>query len=327
MTRGTTLTVLAALALAAAPAAAQSPTPQAGTPQVPTLQERLGYPANARLLIIHADDFGMAHSVDRAIMEAFERGWITSASIMVPCPWFQEVATWARAHPDADLGIHLTLTSEWTPYRWGPISGRDKVRSLLDAQGYLPLLAEEQAKQAKPKEAELELRAQIDAARAAGIHISHLDSHMGTVFQTEPLFKVFGDLSKSYGIVRLLERQGNHGGAEAPAWAASEAKYALVDRVVQIGQGVPPEQWLDAYEKMLAPLPPGVYQLIVHLGYDDDEFRGATFDHPGWGAAWRERDLAVVRSEQFRNFLRDQGFRLITWRDLAKAGATTTALR
>jgi len=323
MTRRTALHAAVALtALAAAPLAAQS----AG-PQSPTVQERLGYPAGARLLVIHADDFGMSHSVNRAIMEALEHGWVTSASIMVPCPWFPEVATWAKAHPDADLGIHLTLTSEWTPYRWAPLSGRDKVKSLLDAQGYLPLLAEQAAKQDKPKEAESELRAQIDFARAAGVHITHLDTHMGTVLQAEPLFKLYRALGKSYALPVLLERRGEHGGAQAPAWARAAVNEAPLDLVVQMGTGVPADRWLDAYKKMLAPLPPGVYQLIVHLGYDDDEFRGATFDHPGWGAAWRQQDFDVVRSDAFRDFLKQQGFQLITWRELGKALATTTAMR
>src|SRR5438034_11045217 len=104
-----------------------------------TAQERLGYPASARLLVIHADDLGMAHSVDRATFEALERGWITSSSILVPCPWFAEVVRFARAHPDADLGIHLALNSEWTGLRWGPVAGAGAAPSLLDADGYLPL--------------------------------------------------------------------------------------------------------------------------------------------------------------------------------------------
>ena len=92
------------------------------TAQSRTLQERLGHPADARVLVIHADDLGMSHSVNRATFEALEKGWITSASILVPCPWFPEVARWARAHPQADLGIHLAVNSEWTGFRWAPIS-------------------------------------------------------------------------------------------------------------------------------------------------------------------------------------------------------------
>src|SRR5436853_4727693 len=104
--------------------------------QQQTLQEKLGYPANARLLIIHADDFGMAHSVNRAIAQSLENGWVTSASIMVPCPWFPEVVSWGKAHPNADLGIHLVLDSEWADFRWAPIAGRNQVPSLLDPDGY-----------------------------------------------------------------------------------------------------------------------------------------------------------------------------------------------
>src|SRR3954453_19051354 len=149
-----------------------------------TVQERLGYPADARLILIHADDLGMSHSVNRATFEALERKWITSSSILVPCPWFPEVATWARAHPDADLGIHLAVNSEWTTFRWGPVSPVDAVRSLLDKDGDLPLEETEVVAHAQPDQVERELRAQIDRARTAGIRLSHLDSHMATLFRT-----------------------------------------------------------------------------------------------------------------------------------------------
>jgi hypothetical protein len=288
------------------------------TGQAPTLQERLGHPADARLLVIHADDLGMSHSVNRATFEAFENGWITSASILVPCPWFPEVARWARAHPDADLGIHLAVNSEWTGFRWGPVGPRDAVSSLLDPDGYFHLLETDVVARARPAEIDRELRAQIDRARAAGVTVTHLDSHMATLFRTPELFDVYRKLGSSYGLPVLMERVGDRGG-EQSAWATAAQADALVDRVVSIPQGVAKADWPQAYEKMLAPLPPGVYQLIVHLGYDDEEMRGATFDHADWGAEWRQNDLELVRSARFGDFLRQQRFVPVRWKDLARA--------
>ncbi|MGA8185650.1 MAG: ChbG/HpnK family deacetylase, partial [Terriglobia bacterium] len=104
--------------------------------QMQHIAEKLGYPADSKLLIIHADDLGVAHSQDRASFQALEEQDVTAASVMVPCPWFTEVADFAKSHPDADLGLHLTLTSEWKTYRWGPVAPRDQVGSLLDPNGY-----------------------------------------------------------------------------------------------------------------------------------------------------------------------------------------------
>ena len=296
-----------ALALAATPAAAQ---------QTPTVQERLGHPPDSRLLILHADDLGMSHSVNRATFEALEQGWITSASILVPCPWFPEVARFVSTHQDldVDLGIHLALNSEWTSFRWGPASPVDEVPSLLDEEGYLPLLEPMVVAQARPGEVERELRAQIERARTAGIPISHLDSHMGTLFRSEALFEVYRRVGAEYDLPILVERRGDR-----TAFTAAAQSEALLDEVLSISPGVPAQEWLTEYKRLLAPLPPGVYQLIVHLGYDDAEMQGATWDHPDWGAAWRQSDLDLVRSQAFRDFLVEQGFVLIDWADLDRA--------
>ncbi len=295
------------LSLLAFGAAVQS---QTQNPPPKSVAERLGYPANSRLLVIHADDFGMSHSVNRAIIEALENHWVTSASILVPCPWFPEVARWAKAHPEADLGIHLALNSEWTTLRWGPVSAQPKGSSLLDPDGYLPLTTDYVASHAKISDVETETHAQIDKARAAGINLTHLDTHMGAIVTTPDLIKAYLALGQAYKLPLLLDNR-----AEAVAAPGT----VLLNELLEMRPGTPKSQWLDAYKKMLAPLSPGSYQLIVHLAYNDDEMQGATYDHPDWGAEWRQNDLDLVRSPEFQKFLKDQGFILLAWRDLAKA--------
>jgi predicted glycoside hydrolase/deacetylase ChbG (UPF0249 family) len=307
----------AGLAFAGLTAAQNSPET---TVPAKTVPERLGYPSSARLLVIHADDLGMSHSVDRATFEALDKGWITSASILVPCPWFPEVARWAKEHPNADLGIHLALTSEWTDLRWGPVSGVGRVPSLVDAHGYFPLDTPDVVQNAKTSDAEYELRSQIDRARSAGIPVTHLDMHMAGMVASAELFGVYRKLRDDYKVPILLEAAGTHG-PPAGISALAIAEEITVQRVITMEPGVAPtdKAWLDWYKKQLAPLSPGVYQLVVHLAYDDEEMRGATWDHPDWGAAWRQRDLEMVKSAEFRQFLKEQGFVLVTWRELAKA--------
>src|SRR6476646_3494207 len=141
-----------------------------------SLVERLGYPAGTKLIIIHADDLGETHAVNAAATQALEGGAVNSASMMVPCPWFPEIADFAKSHPDADLGLHLTLTSERVYYRWGPVAPADKVPSLVDQNGYFHHEWKE-GEHIDAKEVEIELRAQIERALAMGVRPTHLDSH------------------------------------------------------------------------------------------------------------------------------------------------------
>jgi predicted glycoside hydrolase/deacetylase ChbG (UPF0249 family) len=279
----------------------------------PSVAERLGYPTDARLLVIHADDFGMSHSVNRATARAFENHWITSSSVMVTCPWFPEVVNFAREHPEVCLGVHFTLNSEWTTFRWGPVARPESVRTLLDDDGYLPLLETHIVANAKLDEVRAELRAQVEKMKSAGIHVSHFDSHMLTLFGSEELLEIYLGLIDEYRVPARAY--------PAPDFAEGKLTPAcgLIDLVCEATPEIPADRWVEGYKSMLGPLPPGSYQLTVHLGFDDDEMRGATNDHPNWGAAWRQRDFDLVRSADFRQFIADEGFELVSWRDLARA--------
>ena len=281
-----------------------------------TIAERLGYPRDAKLLIVHADDLGMAHSVNAATIKAFESGLVNSGSIMVPCPWLSEIAAYARANPQADLGLHLTLTSEWTSFRWGPVSSRDKVSSLLDKDGYFRLTESEAAAQADPKQVEMEITAQIERARALGIQPTHLDSHMGTLYQNKALFEVFLRVARSQKLPVRVAKTWFSRADFLPSVLTQDDVY--IDRVLDINPTVPPQEWARFYSDALKKLEPGVTEVIIHLAYDDAEMRAATADHPDWGAAWRQRDFEFFTSDTFRKLLQENQIKLITWRELAK---------
>lgn len=281
-----------------------------------TLAERLGYAPDAKLVIVHADDLGMAHSVNAATIKAFETGLVNSASIMVPCPWLSEIAAYARANPQADLGLHLTLTSEWTHFRWGPVMPKDRVASLLDKDGYFRLTESEAAKFADPKEVELEVRAQIERAKALGIVPTHLDSHMGTLYQNKALFEVFLRVARDYKLpVRIAKEWFSRTDFLPSSLSPNDV---FIDRVLDINPSVPPQDWANFYSDALRKLQPGVTEIVVHLAYDDAEMRGATFDHPDWGAAWRQRDFDFFTSDTFRKLLEENQIKLITWREIGK---------
>src|SRR5215472_17734449 len=152
-----------------------------------SLAERLGHNATEKLLIVNGDDVGMCHAANLGTIECLEKGVMGSATMMVPCPWFLEIADYAKAHPQKDFGIHLCHTSEWKKYRWGPVADRAKVAGLCDPLGYLWPEVPEVYAHATPEQALIEGRAQIQRALAAGVDVTHLDSHMGTL-QLDPKY-------------------------------------------------------------------------------------------------------------------------------------------
>ena len=279
------------------------------------LAERLGYPAGTKLIIVHADDLGETHAVNAAAIRALESGTINSASLMAPCPWFPEMADYAKSHPDADLGLHLTLTSERIYYRWGPAAPVDKVPSLVDHNGYFHH-DWEQNEHVNPKEVEVELRAQVERALAMGVRPTHLDSHQYRLVMSGPeLFDVMLRVAHDYKLPVFVTRDWF---ADHPYLRASLSPIDIVlDHTVTIEPDVPPEKWNEFYTAALKNLRPGVTEFVIHPGYDDEELRAATRERSTWGSAWRQRDYDFFTSEQFRQILAQEKIKLITWRELA----------
>jgi predicted glycoside hydrolase/deacetylase ChbG (UPF0249 family) len=282
--------------------------------QTRTIAERLGHPRDAKLVILHADDLGVAHSEDSASFDALNRGAVNSASVMMPTPWVTEVAAYTKAHPNADIGLHLTLTAEWKTYRWGGLAPRDQVPSLYDRDGTFPLLTQTVVVRAKPAEVEKEIRAQVERAQALGIRPTHVDSHMAALYSTPELFRTYVQVARSYRLPFNF-----HGTLTPGTRAALTANDIIPDTVVMATEAKSPAEWMRYYVDAVRHLKPGLTQIIVHLGYDDSELRAVTAGYDVFEAKWRQRDYDVMTSPEFQQALKDNDVVLVTWRDIQKA--------
>ncbi len=171
------------------------------------LSTKLGFPENSKLLIIHADDAGLSHSENMATIESLKRGMVNSYSIMVPCPWFHEIACFAKNNPDFDYGIHLTLTCEWEYYKFGPVMPISEVPSLVDENGHFYKKREELEQNSKPEEVKKELDAQIKKALKFGLEPTHIDSHMYSVGASPEFFEIYRDLGSKYELPIMVSEQ------------------------------------------------------------------------------------------------------------------------
>jgi predicted glycoside hydrolase/deacetylase ChbG (UPF0249 family) len=174
--------------------------------QQKSIAEKLGYPKDSKLLIIHADDIGVAHSENSATFKAMQAGVVNSGSIMVPCPWFSEVVAYVKENPKADLGLHLTLTSEWKHYKWGPVTSSAAVPGLINKNGFFYSSADSVVMFASAAEVEQEMRNQVKKAKLMGLDPTHLDAHMGTAFSSPGFLKAYIKVGKEFNIPVMLGR-------------------------------------------------------------------------------------------------------------------------
>jgi len=284
--------------------------------------KKLGFSEDDRVVIIHTDDIGMCQASVEAFADMVDFGLISSGAVMMPCPWALAAAKYARLNPQADLGVHLTLTSEWELYRWGPLSTRSQATGLLDSEGFFPHLSHQVQASAEPEAVEVELNMQISKAIAAGIVPTHIDTHMGSV--AHPKFiQIYIQLAIQFGLPLMLPRYSEaewqaYGGIDAETASMAEKLIAGLE-----GMGIPlldglsglelvdPNNRFDQAKAALLALKPGITHFIIHPSKDTPELRNIT---DSW--ACRVADYQTFMDEKTRQFIKDQGIHIIGYRAL-----------
>jgi predicted glycoside hydrolase/deacetylase ChbG (UPF0249 family) len=297
--------------------------PPAATAQADrkTWAERLGWPADKRVLILHADDVGMCHEANAAAQRALTQGEYRSAAAMVPCPWFNEMAAWCGEHPDHDVGLHLTLTSEWRHYRWGPVAPPDRVKGLLDPFGYLHRDVAGVAKSATADEVAVEIRAQLARARRLGMRPTHVDTHMGTLYARPDYTRAYLKLAVDEQIPAMVVDM-------TPRTAAKfkDQGYPINDEMVKVladyplpklddFHAVPPgktyEEKRQKFLEQVRTLPPGLHEIIFHPSVETEGLRRIT-------GSWQQRvwEDRLMADPEVRAFWKDQGIVITDWKDV-----------
>ena len=277
------------------------------------LSERLGYKSTDKILIINCDDVGMCNSSNLGAIDGMEHGLITSGTIMVPCPWSGAIFDYARNHPEKDFGVHLTHTAEWKFYRWGPVAPKDQVKGLIDPDGYLWHEVEDVYAHANPSEALIEGRAQIKKALAAGVAVTHIDSHMGTMQYSPEYFKAYVQLAMEFNLPLRMPSQATMEKFKQPALRDELTKQGVVftDNFVY--------EELDHYKEVkpfwmdiIKNLKPGVTELFIHASKLSDELRAIT----GTAEKRAQEAACFTTDPDIRKLLKDEGVILIGYRPL-----------
>ncbi|MBD3274985.1 MAG: ChbG/HpnK family deacetylase [Candidatus Marinimicrobia bacterium] len=291
----------------------------------PNTAELLGYDSDAKLLIVNADDFGMCHAENQATADLLLNGHITSATIMTPCPWFEEVVAFNEEHPGLDLGVHLTLNSEWKRMKWGSVAPAGSVSSLLNSDGYFfdSVLSVEQ--NAVKEEVRIEFEAQIQKALDAGIEPTHLDNHMGSAYGLATgnhFLDIIFELSAKYDLPfrlprNLSEERSKNLNQEQQQMMSDmiadlvQKGFVLPDYLITVEHGETEEETFEAYKQLFDDLKPGVTELYIHAALPTDEIKAlsSVWDH-------RAHDYNIFMSDETKAYLDSQNIQLIEWREL-----------
>lgn len=289
----------------------------------PTWAERLGYPAGKRVLILHADDIGMCYEANEAAKRYLPAGDIQSAAMMVPCPWFNEIAHWYSEHPEHDMGLHLAMNSEWKWYRWGPVAQKADVPGMLDPDGYLWNDTLKTAIKASAAEIDKEIRAQLERAISRGIRPSHIDTHMGTLYARPDYTEVYAKVAEEYRIpamiiepsARITEKFRKRGIPDTGKLREILTSYKLpkLDDFDAVVEGKTYEEKRDKFFEQIRSLSPGITELIFHPSVLTEGLKQIT-------GTWQQRawEADMFSDPVVKQFLASEGIVFTNWKEMMK---------
>jgi predicted glycoside hydrolase/deacetylase ChbG (UPF0249 family) len=285
---------------------------------------KLGYSETDRLVIVHADDIGMCQASIQAFKDLWEFGTITSGAVMVPCAWFPAVADMCRKNPEMDMGVHATLNSEWNSYRWSPLSTRDQASGLIDAEGYFHQEQSPIYENASPEVVAIEVNAQVERALAAGIDVTHVDSHMGTIMN--PIFvQSYLQAAASRMLPNMLPRVNTQGLASMGIHESEFAGFAPILQQIE-SMGIPTvdglfsmplhdeKDHISIAKKLLGEIPVGITHFILHPSIDTPELRAVCSDWPA-----RVANYNAFLSQELKDFIKGSDLKLIGYRQIRDA--------
>ena len=283
--------------------------------------EKLGYPVDSKVVMLHADDIGMCSEANEAVIPYLLNDQIQSASAMVPCPWFNDIADWYKKHPEMDIGLHLTLTSEWKNYRWGPVSNPSSVPELIDPEGYLWRRVIDVASRTPVAIIEKEVRAQIERAYKRGIKPGHIDTHMGTLYSMVEYAEAFFNIAMEYGIpanvieftpdrVQKFRKQGY------PITARlidSGRKYTLpkLDDFSSVPDGKTYQNKKENFFDLIQNMEPGITEIIFHPSINSEGLKKIT-------NSWQQRvwESKMFSDPEVIQFLKNEGIIFTNWKEM-----------
>lgn len=307
--------------------------------QIDNIAEKLGYNKDAKLLIIHGDDIGVSHSVNIASFDGYKNNAINSGSAMIPSPWIKEVAAFHKKNPNYDIGLHLTLTAEWKNYKWDGVSSSNEITSLLNTDFEFYDNTRDVNKNADPEEVRKELQAQIDFSRQIGLNPTHIDTHMGALAVNKKLWRVYIEVGHKNKLVSMVTKTRAlnlfddefpmpdyivpvndiymlYPGADRTfleeSFGEDLASSVIVEDIYKY------DDWYELYSNKIKSLKPGLNVFLLHLGYNNEELKAVTIDHPEYGSLWRQLDYDVFNSKEIKQLITKEDIKLVTWGEIQK---------